>query len=514
MKEKLSKLTRILPFIISAFIIIGVQYWHALNQEKNSYHEPWSRSLSLELMSGNTEPLIQRKDDGFHFYTVGEQQINHSLVHIDLSVEQKKSIDVPISGLDPYWTNGEDTLFIKNNTLYHQNALGERNTILESAQSLEANEDLAIVSHDKGVSVINLTTFEPITISNHTAVDVSLSQQGDSLITATELEQGLLQFTFYKLTNGEFISYPLFQKDSYYETYSSVDYVEQQGKVHLIYNTSSRKGGGNIVIRNYYADITLSELPKEVAFSRHLEIRNADTKARLDRIKDFSLMIDDDQNVKLLFSSNSSLNGEVATNVFIGSKQGEIWEAHRIGTTYLPSSKPLWVSKDVITWIDYEGNNYKVMGASTSPQALETSLQLTKKDYSIALSRTLLSLSGAFIFLLVSLLVVIPPAIVLFSMNIFQIYNKLLVKRIAVVSYLITQFIFIQQFFDSPSIQTGPFFINFTFSQYILPIIITIITLLITYKVNNPDWSEENEVSYKIGLHMFLTILLVGPYVI
>jgi hypothetical protein len=516
MIDKSNKWLRILPFIVATIIIITIQYIHTLSNERNTNSSPWSRSIDLQLQGGNKEPVIVRERDGenHYLYTLGEQQLHSIKIDLNLTIQHQEAISVPISDLDQYWTNGNDILFIKDHVLFHQTSSAKPKQILEEVQFLKANEHVALVSFSGGVSLIDLEDFTPNIITTKAAKDISLSPKGNSFIIVTEVEPGLLHFTFYKLIENKFISYFLFEKDSYFENYGGIDYVEDEGNVQLFFNTSSRRGGGAITNRNYYAEFNLAQLPKEIIFSSNLQIKDVQTKQRLDRIKNFNLLADGGE-LKLLFSSYGYVNGTKASNVYIATKNNDSWEAKRVGTTYLPSFKPSWVSSEQIVWLDYDvsAKTYKVMGASTTPLAVEKSLALTKDDYMMALSRTLLSLSGALIFLLVSLLVVIPSALSLVAMHIFNIYNRLLVKRFAITAYFVTQFIFVQRFFDSPSLMNGPFYINFNYSQWFLPIITSCLTLAVTFLVRNPDWNEENEVSYIIGFHMLLMVLMVGPYV-
>ncbi|MFZ3591106.1 hypothetical protein ACOI1C_18105 [Bacillus sp. DJP31] len=512
MKEQFKKWRVVLPFIVIFLIFTTFQYLHLLDAEKNSNKMPWSRSVDLQMKSDNRSPLIVTDDNQLVLFSGKTGGINQYLVNPDLSVSNLGEIKAPVTSQDSFWTNGVDALYVKEETLYYQNGSGDPKKLLESVNLLKANEGLVVVSQEQGLYIINLSTFDPIKIADQSspAEDLILTLQQNSFVTATPGDAGLLNFTLYK---EGWKSTELFQYDTNYATYAGLDYLEMDGNVHTILTTSSRKGGGKLTLTNQYANLSLANPTGYEAFSE-LRINDSETANRLGLIKGFNIF-HEDGTVKLLFASESTLNDTDAVNIFMASQIDETWKATRISTTDLPSSKPIWVDQSFITWLDFEASTmkYSIMGASTHTEAVEASLQLSKQDYINALSRTLLSSSGALIFLLVSFLVLFPPAIVVIGMNVLNVYNKTRAKWLAIVSYFITQFIFVQRFFEPNVILDGPFFIAFSFSQYILPLLAIAIALFSYKFFRNPNWGEESEVTYIVLLHLFMMVVMVGPYV-
>jgi hypothetical protein len=505
-----------LPFIAIFIIVLSTQFFHLLEKEQHSNVMPWSRSMDLQLKADHRTPFIQETKNGHAFYSARNGYLQNLVVHPDLSVSNQIKIEVPITTQDYFWTNGIDILYVTNQTLFHQDEKGNINKLLESVLFFRANESLIVAAQDHAIYTFSTTSFEPIKVAELTSPpeDLVISQGSDSFVATLPVDNGKLQFTFFQMTNHNWSSYPLYQYDTNLDTYSGLDYLEDDGTVHLIYTTSSRKGGGNLIIKNFYSSIVFeSANPSDVKFSE-LKIINSTTNSRFGNIKGFHIAKVDGK-VMLLFGAEGVLNGENAVNIFMAENNNENWIATRISTTYQSSSEPTYVNDQLITWLDFHASekNYHIMGASTNHHAVSSSQDLTKQDHLLALSGTLLSLSGALIFLLVSFLSVLPSAAVIIGMNVFNIYNKARAKWIGIGIYFVTQLIFIQRFFDSSTIQDGPFFINFAHSQFVLPIVSGIITLILYYLVRNPDWSEEVEITYVVSLHLFMMVIMVGPYV-
>lgn len=502
-----------LPFIVLLLFVLMVQFLNFLDSEQHSNLSPWSRSVSLELEADNRSPFILKNGDKIDLYSASNGSIQHQTVNPDLSVNKQKDISVPIDSQHYFWTNGSDVIFLSNQNLTYEDASGQSKTLLEGVQHFKANENLAIAVTEQEAFSINIETFEPVKISTlpGKVEDLVVTLDPASFVTATQAEAGKLDFTLYQLNQTKWDTTELFQYDTNLDMYSGVDYSIIDETIHIIYTTASRKGGGNLQLANFYSSSKLSNLPGELSFTN---LKIFDEENQLSLIKNFNI-VESDGEVTLLFASTNELNDRELTNVFKAKLENEKWTASRIGTSDLQSSKPVMVNEQLITWLDFDPKNdiYYVMGASTNEEAVASSLELTKTDYIHSISRTIFSLSGSFIFLAVSFLVLIPPTVLLIGMNFFTVYNKPRVMWIAIASYFITQFYFIQRFFDSPSIKEGPFFINFSYSQFILPLVTAALAFLLYFLVRNKEWSEEIQVTYIVSLHMFMMVIMVGPFV-
>ncbi|MBM6616833.1 hypothetical protein [Bacillus suaedaesalsae] len=509
----MKKLKAGLPFILLLIFVLAVQFFNFLESEQNSNHESWSRSVNLELETDNRSPLMVTTDEGIDLYTSNNGIIQHQTVKPDLTLQKQTDIKAPIGSQDSFWTNGSDVMYAKNNTLTVLTASGESKILLEGVQQFKANESLAVAVTDNEIFTINTKTFEPVKLSNLAGKveDLVVTLDTNSFVTATNADASILTFTLYQFAQSKWSVTELFQYDTNLDSYAGVDYSIIDGTLHIIYTSTSRKGGGDLQIANFYAKAPLASLPGELAFNK---LKIYDGENQLPLIKNFNI-VKMDEKVNLLFASTNEVNDRELTNVFKAELDKEKWTASRIGTSDLQSSKPVMVGEGLITWLDFDAKKdiYYVMGASTNEKAIASSLELTKTDYVHAVSRTIFSLSGALIFLAVSFLVLIPPTVLLIGMNYFNVYNKTRFMWMAIASYFITQFYFIQRFFDSPSISFGPFFINFSYSQFILPLVTAALAFLLYFLVRNKEWSEEVNVVYIVSLHMFMMVIMVGPFV-
>jgi hypothetical protein len=182
------------------------------------------------------------------------------------------------------------------------------------------------------------------------------------------------------------------------------------------------------------------------------------------------------------------------------------------------NQEPEWMGDDHIIWIDFSGNNYKILAASTNPNTFAKSQSLTTDDWKYAISYSINSLFNSFFLLLVSLVYVLPAfllLLVIYYWNEDMLHGKyksilLLLSKVIII---FSQIIYITYALKVP---IGiPTFINDTTTNFILILVLLwLLTWFIEWLVLNQEWSISRRITYFTAVNVLLFVFLLSPYMI
>lgn len=476
----------------------------------------WSRSVDPNEMAINKSTFSRVDDNGVNVYVAGNENTIKKLTiePTTLDVKEQANIEVPSDPYYPYWVSPDDrtVIYLLKNKLYLLK--DEENQILdENVEDLFVNENTILYQKDNEVFSLNTSDFSSSKLgAGDDLMTLSIDRQSPSYISMHEYgEIAGVEFIYHRWEEGQYKSSSVYIKDSFTLPVAEIEFSEFNNNLHLIYQTTSIKGGGK-ARTNHYLSIPLNKEKSELMDTKLQVFTKSLTQ--IDTVSEFQFYQVDDQ-LRLLFSGKGELKHSVTnTNLYIASIQDERWIANRLSTHYDPVIEPLTLSKTHSTWLSHDGDQYTVMAASTSPDVISESKNLTKNDLLRALEDSVTSLTSAFIMNLFAILLIIPPMIVVFISKFFEVENTKRAEIVAKVAFSLTTFLFVQKTLNVSFYSEAPDYLTFAGVNIFLPIAILFVSLAVERYSKRRDWEFEGRVFYFIGISVWITSLLIGPYII
>ncbi|GBF10344.1 hypothetical protein [Tepidibacillus sp. HK-1] len=510
-----------IPILVTIALLL-LLFAQNLQEEKALPSDGWSRSISLPLTTANAKPFWVKTTDGYHIYATTGEHINHVVINNRLKVSKQSTIPIKIPTLEPFWIDRQNVIYIKEGKLVHIN--GEKEKVLApDVDGMIANQDLILYWQGKQLFSVDRNDFSIVPVGQtQYKIESIILNEDSSFITIENINANDLQLELFnpsKQKKGyEIIS--LFSLSEYAgESIADIQYVynQQENKLHFIYSISSTKQGVT-TYRAFYTTMLLDAIAEKPQFEQ-VKIKEELSQIPIENPQYLNLSLKENQPVLLFSAEGLIAPKKSAVNIYEAKYENKQWLTNKRSTTSELSVQPFWIDDGLILWLDYlTKNKYELMGTTTDPTILQESQKLNTNDWINALSDSLLAFAVSLLVIFNGMLWVVPPTIflvVLLFYN-FNLVEKGVswVKLTSILLYLGTQLLFIQKIFNSSFYTYAPNYLTFTGSSFIIPLLLALFTWFAVKIGKNKEWSGLQEISYYIGINLWLIIILLGPYII
>jgi hypothetical protein len=286
--------------------------------------------------------------------------------------------------------------------------------------------------------------------------------------------------------------------------------------MYVVYTEYGSTTGG-MYRKNYLATYDLNAFKKGAA-TETLNIVNSQNQLTFSNPKNIRINWQDNQLTLLFQETSSLLRGEEAQNIFLAkkSKSGQNWTGVPITATLEPSADPVWLTNNTILWNDLNNGTYQLLLASQDPSIIQKGSHLIQKDWSNAISRTLINLAVSLLMLGYALMWACPAGIFIIVMYFGNMTlmerNPKWVSFVGVLVYLITQLLTIKGLFGPIFEKYAPHFLVFPGNNIIIPVILMGISWILTKLVKNEEWGNAMFIFYCLLLDALMLGFLIGPY--
>ncbi|MGM7700415.1 hypothetical protein ACSVDE_01750 [Pseudalkalibacillus sp. Hm43] len=502
--------------ILICILFIGLLLYHYLEKERALPTEDWSRTITVMDSTGKSKPYVYEEGNQFHLYQSDEQKVLHYVVN-DLKVQKQESIQAQISSTSYFWAKEDQLLYFKDNTIFHNDGQTE-NILFEDVQGMKATPDQVVYWNDNEIYTIETESLESrlVAKSEFPIEDIILHNDPNAFIVLSDRASTDLKVHYFEKEADLYQPTKITEiSEAGVAEYTGMDFVEQDGKLHLVFTTYST-AQQKLNYRAYYASIEpgSNQKPdfKEMLF--HLE----KTGERLFKPRDLEIYMKEDTPTVLFSTDGRTVGKQVASNIYMATIQNNKWVAKRISTSKESSEQPQPLNDGTVVWLDYTGKEYNLSGSSNNPEIVEQSQQITSDDWANATSNAISGLFTGFLILLIASIWIAPPAIFLVLVNFIKEEsldeNKSWVLWASILIYLGIQLTLMPKVFNRSFFMNAPDYLTFSGTMYILPLVFALFAYGMMKAGTDQSWGIISRVSYFVGVNLLIFITLIGPYTI
>ncbi|PFG14354.1 hypothetical protein [Bacillus sp. es.036] len=493
--------------ILTGFIILLLVYLHQLSILQEKPATDWSRSVNLDVAAEDSEMFVQREEDRSTLFFSGDP-VRKVVVNEKLdTTTEELSYSIP-DGYS-FYVDDQQAIYKKKDELIY--ATDEKETsILKEIEGMNVSENgvIAWSRHTAyTISPVGKVKSEielPQYIKSGTLTEEGLAflyVQTDDVNQFLTLDAGKDPVVLYEtpLTSGEI--------------YSNLQMIELDNKLTFTYTISATRQGTRVVSTYFGESVAGKEADVQL-----LKIQNAETGDRFEKPNYFSL-IEKDGAAHLLFSSNGEISPKRSViSIYEASQQDGEWVASRRSTTEELSIRPIAITDQSLVWMDKEKNELVLHGASTDPTVVKSSSSISSDDLTYALYYTFTAIVGMFAMLAFSFGFLILPAVALmyfyFANTTAIEQDKKWVEWTIILLCVASQIIFLPSILDGPFQYLAPSYLTFSGAAYVWPLIIFVVSYMISRVAQDQEWTIMQRTSYQLGLNLGMLIFLLGPYIL
>ncbi|MBN8209429.1 hypothetical protein JI666_11795 [Bacillus sp. NTK071] len=493
--------------ILTAFVILLLVFLHQLSILQEKPDESWSRTVDLNVAAQDNQIFTQKQDDQTTLYFSGDP-VRKVTVNEQLDVATEDlSYAVP-EGYS-FYVDDQQAIYKKKDALVYSTN-GKEETIAENIEGLNASDNGIVAwSRHQLYFITPEGTIESATKLSSYIKNAVLTEDGKALLYVQSdamnqfftLEQGADPELVYEiaLSSGEL--------------FSNLQAIYTDKGLVFTYTAFATRQGARIV-NTYYGE----SIDGETAEVNLLKIANAETGDDFTKPNYFSL--NEINGVPhLLFSANGEISPKRdVISIYEATQQNGEWVASRRSTSEELSIRPVSVSESSVIWMDKEKSGFVLHGSTTSPEVVKSSNATTGQDLKIALFYTFTAVVGMFAMLAFSFGFLILPAVglmYLYFANTTAIeQDKQWVEWTIVLLCVGSQMIFLPSILDGPFQYLAPTYLTFQGAAYVWPIIIFLVSFMISRFGQDQEWTILQRTSYQLGLNLGILIFLLGPYIL
>ncbi|WLR60934.1 hypothetical protein [Guptibacillus hwajinpoensis] len=493
--------------ILTGLVILLLIFLHQLSILQEKPDEEWSRTIDLDVATEDSEMFVKHEEEESTLYFSGDP-VRKIVVNEQLETSSENLEYTIPEGYSFYVDDKQAIYKKKDEIIYARN--GKEQSILNKIEGINASND--------GV----------IAWSRHTVYSISPEGTIDS---ETELPQHIKGGTFAE--NGQLFLYVQSEDTNQFltldpgkepviihetplssgELYSNLQMIQVDETVTFTYTVSATRQGTR-VINTYFGE----SIGREEATVNLLKITNVETGDSFPRPNYFSLTKVDGK-PHLLFSADGEISPKRSViSIYEASRQDGEWLASRRSTSEELSIRPVSITDQSLVWMDQEDNGLVLHGASTDSTVIKSSNETSKDDLKFALYYTFTAIVGMFAMLAFSFGFLILPAVALmylyFANTTAVEQDKSWVEWTIVLLCVGSQMIFLPSILDGPFQNLAPTYLTFEGAPYVWPVIIFLVSFIISRIGQDQEWTILQRTSYQLGLNLGILIFLLGPYIL
>jgi hypothetical protein len=515
--------TKFKAFIVPILVLIvfsSLLITNVLKQEQKQPSKGWSRAIYLKsTLQPDSQPFINNNNKSYHIFTVESKgQVGELVLNSNFETTHKVNYNVSIPERSPFWTDGQQFSFIKNHNLVTYKA-GKTDVVLRNVDGMVAEGNNVYLWKSNQVLKVNPLTkaIQTIATTPYPIDGIYVKKGTDTLLVQSQVVDNKQLYAGVLTKKGTYTYHTIDTINSPYNaSIGDFDFVIHDNVMDVVYTEYGSTTGG-MYRKNYLATYNFATFKKRTN-TEALNIINSQSQLTFTQPMNVKINWNDSQLTLLFQETGSLLRGEEAQNIFLAKKEksNQQWTAIPVTSTLEPSADPIWLDNKTILWNDLNNGHYQLLLASQDPQIIQKGNLLIQKDWSNAISRSLINLAVSFLMIGYALMWACPTVIfiiVMFFGNMTLMErNPRWVSIVGVLGYLITQLLTIKGLFGPVFSKYAPQSLVFPGNYIIIPVVLVGVSWLLTQFVKNEEWGNAMFIFYCLLLDVLMLGFLIGPY--
>ncbi|EDL65846.1 hypothetical protein [Bacillus sp. SG-1] len=512
MKEKLKAFG--LPSLV-VIALLAALYFHQLSTMTKLPNEEWSRSIALDYDGKELPITFQRENE---LYLTNVDKVNKFVIGEGLSIESYEEIAMDVPRGFPFWTDGENFITLSQGNLTLTGDGGTK-VIDEEVSGLATEEENVLYWKNGIVYTYDFNTSETTEIHTFTNEIIDIVFGSDGSYAVVHQRDDANADVFLVDTSGEVNEEAVLSvKNSLYDQLGSLVLNIKDDDLTIIYGRQMRTGG-SLSYTMYKATGKISDIGGNPLSVQQLNFFNEESASKLQAPDDATLVTLNGE-LHLVFTAEGQRIGDNSNmRLYSGKFQGGNQVVARpVNTNNNVAQNPMKANEESLLWISFNGDYYKLFGASQNSQVKAESTELSAEDWKLSGYNSFLMLFSSMVTALTSFYWYLPSLTLLLLLyilrpNIFEKDGINWVEYVAIFIFILMPFTYMNQAMNPYFYEMAPFYYTFNHSGTIILIIISVVAALIWKIGRDPDWGTFAGVFYYLLVYMVLYIFSVGPYI-
>ncbi|MTI48598.1 hypothetical protein [Sporosalibacterium faouarense] len=533
----------IIAILIISLVIIGIHMMFNLSVQTQTFSEEWGRSIQVGTSENSWNPLIGDLGDKLLTTTFNKDgSINYFLLEKSGEVIKSGKVEDETIKVTSKWNVDlvDDKLFyVEGKTLYlnqfeSEAGFGNPKTVFKEVTKFDANKignksviqafnkDKVYISEMINGKVKNIITLD--NIWNLYKVIYKEIDNKQYIFLVNKPNNNMVEVLYSSIENGEAQEIKKLGEKQLGTNSSLNDFeiTELNNKYYLLYEATQVSGGA----RSVYGDIriidknTLNEESKKYIMQGDIDY--------VSEVGEDFLLHKNDSKVQLITTGLNQKNKyAVKPDVFkLEIKEdGNLSEPEFLSNTESISIKPAIMATnhgEYLIFLDItSGTQYALNVNSNNDIFVANAQKLTKSDYISAFLKAITAPIFAFTYIIMTTGIINITYIVFAFLGVFAIIKMLNIRKeklklaLFIITYILINFIrFDNNFYLSSAIAMMPDILTTSIVPYVMPILINLITGLVTYLFYKERKKSEYfpYIIFFIVLDLYLSNLIYVPF--
>jgi hypothetical protein len=512
MKEKLKAFG---PPLLVIIALLAALYFHQLSAMTKLPNEDWSRSIALDYEGKEMPITFQRENE---LYLTNLDKVRKFVFEEGLAVGSAEEISMDVPRGYPFWTDGESFITLSKGDLTLTRDR-ESEIIDNNVTGIATEEERILYWKSETVYTYDLTSKETKKIHTFTneITDIVFGSSGSYMIVHQKDDANAE--VFLADAGGNLMEKPILSvKNSRYDQLGSLVFNVEDDELTIVYGRQMRTGG-SLSFNMFKATGNVSELESKPLAVQQLEFINEENNSRL-QSPDYASLVSLNGDLQLVFTAEGQRVGDNSDmRLYAGALEaGNQVAARPVNTNNDVAQNPMRINEESLLWISFNGDYYKLYGASQNENVKAESIKLTAEEWKLSAYNSFLMLFSSMVTILTSFYWYLPSLTLLLLLyilrpNIFEKDDINWVEYASILLFILMPFTYMSKAMNPYFYEMAPSYYAFDNSGIILLIIISILSAVVWKIGRHPDWGTFAGVFYYMLVYMLFYIFSVGPYI-
>ncbi|KPL57912.1 hypothetical protein [Rossellomorea vietnamensis] len=496
-------------------LLIGALFFHQLLNVKQQPDPEWSRSIPLGY-STDERPLVFYNQEGLFLASNGK--VDQYSFDDSLNPTKEGTLKTSVTRGQPFWTDGDKVIQVKDGQIISSDATGVK-AIDDEVTGMGTSANTIYYWKQEVLYSLSPDDLSSKEIYRFTD-EVLEAYAGNDGSTVLQVRQDDTHSHLYYMDEGlQVVKNPFaIVNTATNQHINGLSFTNENNQLTLLYNEEMR-AQGTLSYKILKLETSIDDLGTSILKPAKIEFTNEQSGFKLESPRSVQFG-DIDGNPSILFTSEShQVGGQNTISLYIApfSDSNQLM-AKPVSTSKHFTYSPIQLSDKSIAWLDYGGDYYELFGASQDKQAIAKSTTWSKRSVKEALNNSVLMLFSSLVTILVSFYWILPSLFVLillymFKPNMFEKEEINWVEYASIILFILMPLTFISKAMGDYFYFAAPGYLTFSGSEYVLLVIISILSALLWKVGRDPDWGTFGGVFYFMGIYILLYVTSIGPYI-
>ncbi|CAN7363307.1 hypothetical protein [Rossellomorea sp. LjRoot5] len=496
-------------------LLIGALFFNQLLDVKQQPDPDWSRSMPLGY-SSEERPLVFYNEE--RLFLASNGKVDQFSFDESLNPRKEGSLNSSVTRGKPFWTDGNKVIQVKDEQVISSDADGVK-TIDDEVTGISTSSNTIYYWKQEvlySLSPNDLSSKEVYRFPGE-VLDAYVENDGSTVL---QIRQDDTHSHLYYMDEGlQLVKEPFAIVNTATNHHvNGLSFIKENNQLTLLYNEEMR-AQGTLSYKIWKLKTSIDDLGTSIIKPEQIEFTNDHSGFKLESPRSVQFA-DFDGKSSILFTSEShKVGGQNTISLYVAPfSDSNHFVATPVSTSKHFTYSPIQITDKSIAWLDYGGDYYELFGASQDEKAIAKSTEWSKRSVKEALNNSVLMLFSSLITILVSFYWVLPSLFVLillymFKPNMFEKEEINWVEYASIFLFILMPLTFISKAMGDYFYFAAPGYLTFTGSEYILLVILSILTALLWKVGRDPDWGTFGGVFYFMGIYILLYVTSIGPYI-